>query len=160
MDKLGFSYEKLKEINPRIIFASATGYGPVGPNAKRPGQDMVAQAVTGFMYETADPSIPQSIVPTAICDYTGGMHLCQGIMAALIGRDKTGLGRKVDVCLYDSMIRYATAGSGLLEQIQTSPELGGNATRYSLRGQGWTNCGDWSVYAQPAKGYVRCIRNR
>ena len=104
MDKLGFSYEKLKEINPRIVFASATGYGPEGPNVKKPGQDMVAQAVTGFMYETADPSIPQSIVPTAVCDYTGGMHLCQGIMAALIGREKTGLGRKVDVCLYDSMI--------------------------------------------------------
>ena len=47
MDKLGFSYEKLKEINPRIIFAAATGYGPVGPYAERPGQDMVAQAVTG-----------------------------------------------------------------------------------------------------------------
>ena len=103
MDKLGFGYEKLKEINPRIIFASATGYGPEGPNNKKPGQDMVAQAVTGFMYETADPSIPQSIVPTAVCDYTGGMHLCQGILAALVGRNKTGLGRKVDVCLYDSM---------------------------------------------------------
>ena len=104
MDKLGFSYEKLKEINPRIVFASATGYGPVGPYAERPGQDMVAQAMSGVMAVTADPSIPPSIYPTAICDYTGGMHLCQGIMAALIGREKTGLGRKVDVCLYDSMI--------------------------------------------------------
>jgi formyl-CoA transferase len=104
MDKLGFSYEKLKEINPRIIFASATGYGPVGPYAERPGQDMVAQAMSGVMAVTADPSIPSSIYPTALCDYTGGMHLCQGIMAALIGRDKTGSGRKVEVCLYDSMI--------------------------------------------------------
>ena len=104
MEKLGFSYEKLKEINPRIIFAAGTGYGPVGPYSDRPGQDMVAQAITGLMYETADPSIPQSIYPTAICDYTTGMHLCQGIMAALIGRDKTGLGRKVEVSLYDSMI--------------------------------------------------------
>ena len=104
MDKLGFSYEKLKEINPRIIYAAATGYGPVGPYAERPGQDMLAQALTGVMAVPADPSIPSSIYPTALCDYTGGMHLCQGIMAALIGRDKTGLGRKVDVCLYDSMI--------------------------------------------------------
>ena len=47
MDKLGFSYEKLKEINPRIIYAAATGYGPVGPYSDRPGQDMVAQAIDG-----------------------------------------------------------------------------------------------------------------
>jgi formyl-CoA transferase len=104
MDKLGFSYEKLKEINPRIIYAAATGFGPVGPYAERPGQDMLAQAMTGVMAVTADPSIPSSFYPTALCDYTGGMHLCQGIMAALIGRDKTGSGRKVEVCLYDSMI--------------------------------------------------------
>ena len=108
MDKLGFGYEKLKEINPRIIFAAATGYGPVGPYADKPGQDMVAQAMSGVMAVTADPSIPSSIYPTALCDYTGGMHLCQGIMAALIGRDKTGLGRKVEVCLYDSMIAMQT----------------------------------------------------
>jgi formyl-CoA transferase len=104
MDKLGFSYEKLKEINPRIIFAAATGYGPVGPYAERPGQDMLAQALTGVMAVTADPSIPSSIYPTALCDYTTGMHLCQGVMAALIGRDKTGVGQKVEVSLYDSMI--------------------------------------------------------
>ena len=108
MDKLGFGYEKLKEINPRIIFASATGYGPVGPYADRPGQDMVAQAMTGVMAVTADPSIPSSIYPTTLCDYTGGMHLCQGVMAALIGREKTGSGRKVEVSLYDSMIAMQT----------------------------------------------------
>ena len=62
MDKLGFSYEKLKEINPGIIFAAATGFGPVGPYVKRPGQDMLAQALTGVMAVTADPSIPQSIL--------------------------------------------------------------------------------------------------
>ena len=104
MDRLGFGYEKLKGINPRIIFASGTGFGPVGPYADRPGQDMLAQAMTGLMAVTADPSIPSSIYPTALCDYTAGMHLCQGIMAALIGRDKTGSGRKVEVSLYDSMI--------------------------------------------------------
>ncbi|MCT7943322.1 MULTISPECIES: CaiB/BaiF CoA transferase family protein [Shewanella] len=104
MDKLGLGYEKLKEINPGIIFASATGYGPVGPYAEKPGQDMVAQALSGVMAVTADASIPSSIYPTALCDYTGAMHLCQGIMAALIGRGKTGKGRKVEVCLYDSML--------------------------------------------------------
>lgn len=104
MDRLGFGYETLKEINPRIIFASGTGYGDTGPYAHKGGQDILAQALTGLIEKTADPSIPQSIYPTALCDYTAAMHLVQGVMAALMMRDKTGYGQKVDVSLYDSML--------------------------------------------------------
>lgn len=104
MDRLGFGYETLKEINPRIIFASGTGYGDTGPYAHKGGQDILAQALTGLIEKTADPSIPQSIYPTALCDYTAAMHLVQGVMAALMSRDKTGRGQKVDVSLYDSML--------------------------------------------------------
>lgn len=104
MDRLGFGYETLKEINPRIIFASGTGYGDAGPYAHKGGQDILAQALTGLIEKTADPSIPQSIYPTALCDYTAAMHLVQGVMAALMSRDKTGRGQKVDVSLYDSML--------------------------------------------------------
>jgi formyl-CoA transferase len=68
MDRLGFGYEKLKKINPRIIVASGTGYGDAGPYAHKGGQDVLAQAMTGVMEKTADPSIPQSIYPTALCD--------------------------------------------------------------------------------------------
>lgn len=104
MDRLGFGYEKLKEINPRIIVASGTGFGGVGPYAHKGGQDVLAQAMSGVMEKTADPSIPRSIYPTTLCDYSAGMHLVQGVLAALLGREKTGLGQKVDVSLYDSMI--------------------------------------------------------
>ncbi|MEE4378044.1 MAG: CoA transferase [Candidatus Competibacteraceae bacterium] len=104
MDQLGFGYEKLKEINPRIIAASGTGYGETGPYAHKGGQDMLAQAMSGVMAVTADPSIPQSIYPTALCDYTAAMHLVQGVMAALLVREKTGIGQKVSVSLYDSML--------------------------------------------------------
>ena len=104
MDQLGFGYEKLKEINPRIIVASGTGFGETGPYAHKGGQDMLAQAMSGVMAVTADPSIPQSIYPTALCDYTAAMHLVQGVMAALLVREKTGVGQKVSVSLYDSML--------------------------------------------------------
>lgn len=104
MDRLGFGYEKLKEINPRIIFASGTGFGDAGPYAHKGGQDILAQAMTGVMDKTADPSIPRSVYPTALCDYSASMHLVQGIMAALMVREKTGTGQKVDVSLYDSML--------------------------------------------------------
>lgn len=104
MDRLGFGYEKLKEINPRIIFASGTGFGSTGPYAHKGGQDVLAQAMSGVMEKTSDPSIPQSIYPTTLCDYSAGMHLVQGVLAALLAREKTGVGQKVDVSLYDSMI--------------------------------------------------------
>lgn len=104
MDRLGFGYEALSQINPRIICASGTGYGPKGPYAHKGGQDVLAQAMSGVMEKTQDPSIPKSIYPTTLCDYSAGMHLVQGILAALLMREKTGRGQKVDVSLYDSMI--------------------------------------------------------
>jgi len=104
MDRLGFGYEDLKRINPRIICASGTGFGETGPYAHKGGQDVLAQAMTGVMEKTSDPSIPRSIYPTTLCDYTAGMHLVQGVLAALLAREKTGTGQKVGVSLYDSMI--------------------------------------------------------
>ena len=104
MDRLGFGYEALSEINPRIISASGTGFGESGPYAHKGGQDVLAQAMSGVMDKTADPSIPRSIYPTTLCDYSAGMHLVQGVLAALLAREKTGRGQKVSVSLYDSMI--------------------------------------------------------
>lgn len=104
MERLGFGYEALRAINPRIIVASGTGFGEAGPYVHKGGQDVLAQAMSGVMEKTADPSIPQSIYPTTLCDYSAGMHLVQGVMAALLGRAKTGIGQKVSVSLYDSMI--------------------------------------------------------
>lgn len=104
MDRLGFGYEALSKVNPRIICASGTGFGPEGPYVHKGGQDVLAQAMTGVMEKTQDPSIPKSIYPTTLCDYSAGMHLVQGIMAALLMREKTGQGQKVGVSLYDSMI--------------------------------------------------------
>ncbi|MBJ88297.1 MAG: formyl-CoA transferase [Woeseia sp.] len=104
MDRIGFGYEKVKEINPKIIYASGSGYGPKGPYAHKGGQDVLAQAMSGVMMRRADPSLPISIYPTALCDYTAGMHLVQAILAALIGVTKTGKGQRVEVSLYSSMI--------------------------------------------------------
>ena len=104
MDRIGFGYDKCRELNPRIIFASGSGYGPKGPYAHKGGQDVLAQAMSGVMMRRADESVPMSIYPTALCDYTAGMHLVQAVLAALIGVAKTGEGQCVEVSLYDSMI--------------------------------------------------------
>ncbi len=104
MDRIGFGYEKLRELNPKIIVASGSGYGPTGPYAHKGGQDVLAQAMSGVMMRRADESVPMSIYPTALCDYTAGMHMVQAVLAALIGVAKTGEGQCVEVSLYDSMI--------------------------------------------------------
>lgn len=104
MDRLGFGYDALSQINPGIICASGTGFGITGPYAHKGGQDVLAQAMTGVMEKTQDPSIPKSIYPTTLCDYTAGMHLVQGVLAALLARGKSGKGQRVNVSLYDSII--------------------------------------------------------
>ena len=104
MERMGFGYEALRRINPRIIWAMGTGYGRDGPYVRKGGQDVLAQAMTGVMHRRADPSLPLSIYPTALADYAAGMHLVQGILLALMQRERTGEGQEVFVSLYDSML--------------------------------------------------------
>ena len=104
MERMGFGYAELKARNPRIIFAIGTGFGLVGPNVHKGGQDILAQAMTGVLDRTSDPDIPLSIYSTSLCDYTAGMHLVQGVLLALLQRDKTGEGQQVSVSLYNSML--------------------------------------------------------
>jgi formyl-CoA transferase len=104
MDVMGLGYDELKRLNPRIIFASGTGFGTEGPYAHKGGQDVLAQAMTGVMARKADASLPLSIYPTALADYSAGMHLVQGILLALLHRERTGIGQAVSVSLYDSML--------------------------------------------------------
>ena len=104
MDRLGFGYERLREENRGIIFAFGSGFGPSGPYAHKGGQDVLAQALTGVMARKADPEHPLAIYATALADYSAGMHLVQGVLFALLARERTGEGQQVDVSLYDSML--------------------------------------------------------
>ena len=104
MKRMGFDYEALKEINPTIVWASGTGFGEQGPYAHKGGQDVIAQAYSGVMWRRESEETPLSVYPTTLCDYTTGMHLCQGILLALIARDRTGEGQQVQVNMYDSML--------------------------------------------------------
>lgn len=104
MDRLGFGYDRLRELNPRLIYAFGSGFGSSGPYVHKGGQDVLAQAYTGVMERRADPEQPYSIYATAIADYAAGMHLVQGILLALLARERTGVGQQVEVSLYDSML--------------------------------------------------------
>lgn len=104
MERLGLGYEDIRKLNPRIVYAVGSGYGPTGPYAHKGGQDVLAQALTGAMARRADPSQPLAIYGTALADYSAGMLLVQGILLALMARDRTGEGQKVEVSLYDALL--------------------------------------------------------
>ena len=104
MERMGLGYEDCKRLNARIIYAVGTGFGESGPYAHKGGQDVLAQAMSGVMMRKMDDSHPTSIYPTTFADYSAGMHLVQGILLALIQRDRTGEGQKVSVALYNSML--------------------------------------------------------
>jgi crotonobetainyl-CoA:carnitine CoA-transferase CaiB-like acyl-CoA transferase len=104
MERMGLGYEALAAINPRIISAVGTGFGTEGPYAHKGGQDVLAQAMSGVMARKCDASEPMTIYPTALADYSAGMHLVQGILLALLQRERTGRGQAISVSLYDSML--------------------------------------------------------
>lgn len=104
MDRLGLGFEDCRALNPRIIYAVGTGFGETGPYAHKGGQDVLAQAMSGVMARRADDSLPVSVYPTALADYSAGMHMVQGILLALLHRERTGEGQKVNVSLYNSML--------------------------------------------------------
>ena len=104
MERMGLGYDDCRALNPRIIYAVGTGYGDSGPYAHKGGQDVLAQAMSGVMARGAYDTIPMSVYPTALADYTAGMHMVQGILLALLQRARTGVGQKVSVSLYNSML--------------------------------------------------------
>ncbi|MEB2359154.1 CaiB/BaiF CoA transferase family protein [Bacillus sp. MM09(2025)] len=111
MDRLGLGYDVLKEVNPRLIYASGKGYGLSGPYAKRPAMDLTVQAMAGVMATTGFADKPPVKAGPAICDFLGGIHLFGGITTALYQRTITGKGQLVEVSMHDSV--YPTLASAL-----------------------------------------------
>jgi formyl-CoA transferase len=104
MDKLGVGYAALKEVNPAIIYAAVSGFGQYGPYAKRPGYDIISQAMSGLMSTTGWPGGAPTRSGTAMGDVLGGLSVTIGILSAIYNRSHTGLGQVVDVALVDSAV--------------------------------------------------------
>jgi formyl-CoA transferase len=104
MEKLGLGYENVRDINPGIIYASISGFGQYGPYRERPGYDIIGQAMGGLMSVSGWPDSPPTRTGTAMADIVAGLNACIGILAALKGRERTGVGDRIDVALVDSMV--------------------------------------------------------
>ena len=104
MEKLGFGYDPIKEINPKLVYASISGFGQFGPYKDRPGYDIIGQAMGGLMSTTGWPDSPPTRTGTAMADILAGLNCSIGILAALKGRERTGVGERIDVALVDSVV--------------------------------------------------------
>jgi formyl-CoA transferase len=104
MERLGFGAAELRVINPRLIYAFGSGYGPTGPYRDKGGQDVLAQAMSGIASRRAEPDAPPEPSATPIADFTAGMLLVQAILLALLARARTGHGQVVHVSLLDGML--------------------------------------------------------
>jgi len=113
MDRLGVGYEALRALNPRLIYCAISGFGESGPEASRPGYDLIVQGESGVMDITGFPDGPPVKVGNSIADLVAGMSAAQGITLALLARERTGRGQKVEVGMLDVMAALLTYQAGL-----------------------------------------------
>jgi crotonobetainyl-CoA:carnitine CoA-transferase CaiB-like acyl-CoA transferase len=112
MRRLGLGYQDLREINPRLVYASASGWGQDGPLANLPGLDIMAQARSGLMSITGQPGGPPAKVGVPICDLVCGLYLALAVTAALRERDRSGAGQHIDVSLFEAGVSFAVWEAG------------------------------------------------
>ena len=104
LDRLGLGYEEVRKLNPRIVYAQGSSWGPKGPWVMRPSRDTLAQAASGIMAKTGMPNDPPLAAGIFVADHTGALSLAGGILAGLLARERTGTSQKVDVSIYGTMI--------------------------------------------------------
>jgi crotonobetainyl-CoA:carnitine CoA-transferase CaiB-like acyl-CoA transferase len=126
MKKMGFPYETLKAINPRVIFCSISGFGSKGPDASKPGFDLIAQGMSGFMSFTGEVGGGPIKVGVALADINSGMFAAYGILTALYHRQRTGEGQVVETSLFETMVAELTFQAGRFFATGVAPKPEGN----------------------------------
>jgi crotonobetainyl-CoA:carnitine CoA-transferase CaiB-like acyl-CoA transferase len=149
-ERLGVGPKVLMEVNPRLIYASGSGYGRSGPYRDNLAMDLTVQAVSGIMSVTGFPDGPPVKAGPAICDFLGGTHLYAAVMTALYERERTGKGRLVEVAMLDTTYPTMVSNLGLyFGQGDAIPSRTGNR-------HGGLSVAPYNVY-QAKDGYVAII---
>ncbi len=124
--KLGIGFEALHERNPKLIYASISGFGQSGPMAHRPAYDIIIQAMSGIMAVTGDPDGPPTLIGESIADVTAGVFATNAILTALIQRGITGLGQHLDVSMLECMLKLQPLIAARLHATGKTPTRVGN----------------------------------
>ena len=126
LDTMGFGYDAMHALNPRLVYCSISGYGRTGPRRHLPGYDPVVQAESGFMDITGTPDGPPVRTGIATSDYLAALYAFGGILLALRDRDRTGEGQLVDIALFDSVLSTLSMPVGVLQATGRNPTRMGN----------------------------------
>lgn len=125
-ERLGIGYEAAKAINPGIVYLSISGFGQAGPLAARPSYDLIAQAMAGMMSMTGDPAGPPMRVGDALGDLVSGLYGAWAIAIALLGRVRHGVGRHLDVAMFDAIFSFLPTPISMMLFAGASPTRTGN----------------------------------
>ena len=147
MDASGLDYASLKEINPRLIYCSISGFGHTGPDHELPGYDFLIQGRGGFMSITGERDGTPMKVGVAIVDVASALFASNAILAALLARERTGEGQHIDIALLDSQIALlANVGSNYLCSGEV-PERWGNTHSSIVPYQAFQAMDDYLILA-------------
>ena len=149
MDRLGLSADVLLETNPRLVYGAATGYGIDGPDRDQLAMDITIQAHGGIMSVTGYPENPPVKAGAAFTDFLGAIHLYGGVVTALFERERTGLGRVVDVAMIDTIFPTLTSNLTAYHHTGVAPRAG--------NGHGGVPAVPYNVYPTADGGYVAII---
>jgi crotonobetainyl-CoA:carnitine CoA-transferase CaiB-like acyl-CoA transferase len=126
LSQLGFGFSDVERLNPSLVYCSISGYGQTGPRSQEPGYDVVIQGEAGFMDVTGSADGPPTRAGVAVTDYLAGLYAMQGILLALIDRQRTGRGQHVDIALLDSLMSVMTLPLGIFWATGRAPQRMGN----------------------------------
>lgn len=153
MERLGLGYERLAEVNPRLVYCASSGYGQDGPYRSRPGQDLLVQALTGLTYLNGTADDPPVPVGIGLADLAAGMHIVIGVLSALQHRHATGEGQRVDVNLLDSILALQAQEFVTYLNVGAEPQRSANGVPNPYLGA------PYGVY-RTADGYLALAMNR
>jgi crotonobetainyl-CoA:carnitine CoA-transferase CaiB-like acyl-CoA transferase len=159
MERMGFGYDALHELNPRLVYCSISGFGRTGPYADRGGFDLVTQGMSGLMSITGEgPGSPPVKMGAPVTDITAGILACVGVLAALHSRSSTGLGQMVDTSLFEAGIVHTYWQSAICFATGHAPGPMGTAHPLNAPYQAFPSADGWITVGAANQGnWLRLI---
>jgi crotonobetainyl-CoA:carnitine CoA-transferase CaiB-like acyl-CoA transferase len=150
--RLGIDYDTLSKINPRLVYASISGFGQTGPWALRPGFDLIAQAMSGVLSANGFPGMEPAKNSIAVADLGAGLFSVYGILSAIIGRETTGKGQYIDASLLEAALGLSIWETAELWGTGKAPQPIGSANRMSAPYQAVEASDGWFVIGAANQG--------
>jgi crotonobetainyl-CoA:carnitine CoA-transferase CaiB-like acyl-CoA transferase len=155
LERLKIDFETLRAINPRIIQCSVTGFGMTGEYKDYPALDIIIQAISGHMAVTGEPGRPPVRVGIPLADLSGGIFACKGILAALFARERTGVGRRVELSMFDAMLNLLSYMGTMWLTNGELPDPPGSGHDYTVPWQAFQVKDGYIVVATREEGFWR-----